>query len=356
MARSIKRNILISSAGRRVELVEIWKKEVKKYLGNDVLVYANDINPSLSAACNMADYSFQICEVSNDNYIENLIRECISKNIGIVIPTIDTELEKLSKYRNEFQKEGINIIISDLDIVKRCRNKKITSRFFKTLGIDSPEIYNKNNLKFPLFLKPYNGSSSVGLKIIKNDSQLSKDDINNPESDLITPNEREARFALGDQDSGIRPLASSLYDQAECKLLILKIGDRGVLTCRSKNHESPDSFFVVDSLEKKMEIPPAEFIKLLKEETPGQRAVYQNDIDDIKKLYIRKNHKAVQAQKISEAKQKTAIISDATVMSNPLCRGMPLPVPPRPHVISLKDLSFISTTLFQVILLGSIFS
>ncbi|MEE2704895.1 MAG: PfkB family carbohydrate kinase [Pseudomonadota bacterium] len=65
--------------------------------------------------------------------------------------------------------------------------------------------------------------------------------------DLVTPNEREARFALGDQDSGIRPLASSLYDQAECKLLILKIGDRGVLTCRSKNHESPDSFFVVDS-------------------------------------------------------------------------------------------------------------
>ena len=29
--------------------------------------------------------------------------------------------------------------------------------------------------------------------------------------DLITPNEREARFALGDQDSGVRPLAASLY-------------------------------------------------------------------------------------------------------------------------------------------------
>ena len=27
--------------------------------------------------------------------------------------------------------------------------------------------------------------------------------------DLITPNEREARFALADQDSGIRPLASA---------------------------------------------------------------------------------------------------------------------------------------------------
>jgi rfaE bifunctional protein kinase chain/domain len=65
--------------------------------------------------------------------------------------------------------------------------------------------------------------------------------------DLITPNEREARFALGDQDIGIRPLASALYDAADCKLLILKLGDRGVLTCRGRDHERLDSFFVVDS-------------------------------------------------------------------------------------------------------------
>jgi len=65
--------------------------------------------------------------------------------------------------------------------------------------------------------------------------------------DLITPNEREARFALGDQDSGIRALASDLYDAARCRLLILKLGERGVLTCRNDDHESLDSFFVLES-------------------------------------------------------------------------------------------------------------
>jgi sugar/nucleoside kinase (ribokinase family) len=65
--------------------------------------------------------------------------------------------------------------------------------------------------------------------------------------DLITPNEREARFALGDQDSGIRPLAADLYDAARCKTLILKLGERGVLTCRHGDHQALDSFFVVDS-------------------------------------------------------------------------------------------------------------
>src|SRR5205823_2521079 len=64
--------------------------------------------------------------------------------------------------------------------------------------------------------------------------------------DLITPNEREARFALGDQDSTIRPLAMDLYIKSRCKTLILKLGDRGIITYRAPN---PDvrSFFTVDS-------------------------------------------------------------------------------------------------------------
>lgn len=65
--------------------------------------------------------------------------------------------------------------------------------------------------------------------------------------DLITPNEREARFALGDQDSGIRPLASQLYDKSACKLLMLKLGERGMLVCRGADHESLDSFYVIDT-------------------------------------------------------------------------------------------------------------
>ena len=65
--------------------------------------------------------------------------------------------------------------------------------------------------------------------------------------DLITPNEREARFALADQDSGLRPLSSDLYDQAQCKTLMLKLGERGVLTCRNSDHEALDSVVIVDS-------------------------------------------------------------------------------------------------------------
>jgi rfaE bifunctional protein kinase chain/domain len=60
--------------------------------------------------------------------------------------------------------------------------------------------------------------------------------------DLIAPNEREARFALADQDTGVRPLAGRLHTEAECRVLVLKLGDRGILTCR------PDDYvYVIDS-------------------------------------------------------------------------------------------------------------
>jgi len=54
--------------------------------------------------------------------------------------------------------------------------------------------------------------------------------------DLITPNEKEARFSLGDQDSSISTLTRELYKKSNCKKLILKLGLRGT--------------FVVDNLKK----------------------------------------------------------------------------------------------------------
>ena len=64
--------------------------------------------------------------------------------------------------------------------------------------------------------------------------------------DLITPNEREARFTLGDQDSGVRPLAARLYAEARCRWLLMKMGERGVLGFVPGEHDAERSF-VLDS-------------------------------------------------------------------------------------------------------------
>lgn len=66
--------------------------------------------------------------------------------------------------------------------------------------------------------------------------------------DLITPNEREARFALGDQDTVVRPLGSELYRRAKCGVLMLKLGERGMITYRGAETDDGRFFFNLDSL------------------------------------------------------------------------------------------------------------
>lgn len=67
--------------------------------------------------------------------------------------------------------------------------------------------------------------------------------------DLITPNEREARFALGDQDSVVRPLGLELYKRSNCRMLMLKLGERGMMTFRNVPEATHDvrAFFALDS-------------------------------------------------------------------------------------------------------------
>ena len=73
---------------------------------------------------------------------------------------------------------------------------------------------------------------------------------------LITPNEKEARFSLGDQDSAIRPLATKLFDEARCKSLILTLGERWILTIRkAKSKNDTRAFFSIDSFAEEVRDP-----------------------------------------------------------------------------------------------------
>lgn len=65
--------------------------------------------------------------------------------------------------------------------------------------------------------------------------------------DLITPNEKEARFATADQDSTIGPLAIKLFSQANCKNLILKLGSKGAIALMSPNKNSGPRMISLDA-------------------------------------------------------------------------------------------------------------
>ena len=64
--------------------------------------------------------------------------------------------------------------------------------------------------------------------------------------DLITPNEREARFSLANQDASIGRLCQILKEKNFYKNIILKIGEKGII-CASPETKNNTPYFSVDS-------------------------------------------------------------------------------------------------------------
>jgi len=172
------KNILILSAGRRVELTQAFMTELKKIFPEN-RVFAVDMKPNLSAACQIADQSFVAPKATSEAYPHFLMDLCLKYKIGLVVPTLDTDLLSLAENRSEFTSLNINVLISDTPLVKACLDKRETTHLFKTLDIPTPEIYGREAIKFPCFIKPYEGSSSIGANAILNQSMLSDDVMDN---------------------------------------------------------------------------------------------------------------------------------------------------------------------------------
>ena len=159
-------NILITSAGRRVSLVRSFQKELKN-IDPEGKVYATDSNPILSAACQIADDFFKLPMLDAPNYVQNLLELCEAHAIILIIPTIDTELLALAKHKERFKEFGISILISSIDFVAQCRDKRNIHRFFEERNVNVAKEFTKDNYNLPLFIKPIDGSRSVDTFIIR---------------------------------------------------------------------------------------------------------------------------------------------------------------------------------------------
>lgn len=96
----------------------------------------------------------------------------------MIIPTIDTELLTLAKHKKIFLDNGIIPVVSSLDFVEKCRDKRLINKFFYENNIDVPRTFNKDNLEFPLFVKPYDGSASKSPFLISDKTEITEPLLN----------------------------------------------------------------------------------------------------------------------------------------------------------------------------------
>lgn len=168
----MRRNILITSAGRRAKLLTIFQRELAALVPGG-RVFAADTCPSTSVACRLAERSFAVSPVDESGHGEELLDLCISNDVGLVVPTTDRELPVLAAGREAFAAAGVMAAVSEPGFISVCRDKRQTAQWFVGRGLRSPRVFaGVGAARFPLFTKPVDGSNSQGARVIWQRAEL----------------------------------------------------------------------------------------------------------------------------------------------------------------------------------------
>ena len=170
-------NILVLSAGRRVELVNCFR-EARARLGIRGKIVAADAS-NLAPALYFADEREQVPLISdNDGYIGAIIDICNKYDVALIVPTIDTELLLLADRRRQIEEstEAL-VLLSSEEVIRICRDKTNTQRWLEEHGFLVPRMISdqeieEGRVEYPLFIKPLDGSSSINAFKAENKDEI----------------------------------------------------------------------------------------------------------------------------------------------------------------------------------------
>ena len=178
--------------------------------------------------------------LGNDSLKNFVIKDL--KKAGIKVNAIIDKTRPTTNKNTIVCKEYKMLKIDDLD--NHPISEKITKQISKYIKNEKNSIvifsdfrhgiFNKTSI--PIFIKSINKNS---LKIA--DSQVATrwgNILDFKDFDLITPNEREVRFSLADQDSNLSELTRNLIKQAKFKNLLLKLGEKGLFAVSNIDKQS----------------------------------------------------------------------------------------------------------------------
>lgn len=170
-------NVMLTSVGRRAYMVKYFKE----VLGNDGKVYVCNSDDK-SIAFKYADEKVISPLIYDESYIPFLLEYCQKNVIDIVISLFDIDLLMLSRHKNEFEKIGTKVIVSEPKIVEVCNDKWKTYNFLKDNGFHVPlsflnmdEVIDKimaDELHYPIVVKPRYGCGSISVEIAYDEEDL----------------------------------------------------------------------------------------------------------------------------------------------------------------------------------------
>lgn len=148
-----------------MELVRCFKDAAER-LGVEARIVAADA-ASDAPALYFAHSARCLPRVSEPGYLDSLIEICNAEEIDLVVPTIDTELPPLARYREAIERRTeARVLVSSEAAITICRDKTKTHQFLLANGFGAPRLISTEQLtrgviEYPLFVKPLGGSSSI---------------------------------------------------------------------------------------------------------------------------------------------------------------------------------------------------
>ncbi len=132
---------------------------------------------SLSPGLYVCDKSYISLPISSKKYISQLLDICRNHKIDLLVPTIDTELKTLANNKNKFVDVGTYVLVSSPSVIDICQDKRKTYDFLRKNKFGTPwtavlDKVKKTQLKYPVFLKPWDGSASKGNAVAKDIKEL----------------------------------------------------------------------------------------------------------------------------------------------------------------------------------------
>jgi len=169
----MRRSVLITAASRRVPLVQAFRKALADTGGGRVVVA--DVN-AMSPAVHVADAAFQVPLATDPGYVEALETICRTQHVGLLVPTIDDELEVVGEARRRLESLGISVAASSTTTAAICNDKLRTSQVLREYGIPAAESWLPGEVPvhaaFPLFVKPRNGRGGIGAFSVRTRREL----------------------------------------------------------------------------------------------------------------------------------------------------------------------------------------
>jgi carbamoyl-phosphate synthase large subunit len=168
-------NILFTSAGRRVELLSLFR-EAYQALQLAGTIVALDIDP-LAPALRIADRHYIVPKFTDPNYVPSIVEICRREQIHMVFPLIDPDIPVLTSHRAAIEATGARLATVSALGAGLTGDKWESVQFFQRLGLAAPQSWLPSTLdpdaaEYPLFIKPRCGSAAKDTFKVKNAREL----------------------------------------------------------------------------------------------------------------------------------------------------------------------------------------